>query len=87
MTSGKRDANWSADPKDRILQPALSLIVIDKPVNTDSRGRGEGGIKSVRINGVLVCRSCYLNQTVHPFEQNTKRIKQDIISIVKLNIS
>ena len=27
------------------------------------------------------------NQTVHPFEQNTKRIKQDIISIVKLNIS
>ena len=27
------------------------------------------------------------NQTVHPFEKNTKRIKQDIISIVKLNIS
>ena len=61
MTSGKLDANWSADPKDRIQQPALSLIVLDKRVNTDPGGLGEGGIKSVRINGVSVLsRSCYL---------------------------
>ena len=61
MTSGKLDANWSANPKDRIQQPALNHIVIDKRVNTDPGGRGEGGIKSVRINGVSVLsRSCYV---------------------------
>ena len=42
MASGKVDANWSADPKDPIQQPALNLIVIDKSVNTDPVG-GEGG--------------------------------------------
>ena len=51
MTSGNLDANWSEDP---IQQPALNLIVIDKPLNTDPRGGGcEGGIKSLRrSNGV-----------------------------------
>ena len=61
MTSGYLDANGSEDP---IQQPALNLIVIDKPVNTDSPpgGRGEGDIKSVRrSNGVSVLsKSCYL---------------------------
>ena len=62
MTSGYLDANWSEDP---IQQPALNLIVIDKPVNTDAPppgGRGEGGIKSIRrSNGVSVLsKSCYL---------------------------
>ena len=62
MTSGNLDANWSEDP---IQQPALSLIVIDIPVNTDPGGKGgwggEEGIQSVRINEVSVLsRSCYL---------------------------
>ena len=38
MASGNVDANWSADPKDPIQQPALNLIVIDKSVNTDPVG-------------------------------------------------
>ena len=62
MTGGNLDANWSEDP---IQQPALNLIVIDKPVNTDPGGKGGGGgeegIKSVRSNGVSVLsKSCYL---------------------------
>ena len=62
MTSGNLDANWSEDPTQ---QPALNLIVIDKPVNTDPGGKGGGGgeegIKSVRSNGVSVLsKSCYL---------------------------
>ena len=61
MTSGYLDATWSEDP---IQQPALNLIVIEKPVNTDppGGGRGEGDIKSVRrSNGVSVLsKSCYL---------------------------
>ena len=40
MTSGNLDANWSEDP---IQQPALNLIVIDKPVNTDPGGKEGGG--------------------------------------------
>ena len=43
MASGNVDANWSADPKDPIQQPALSLIVIDKSVNTDPVGGEEVG--------------------------------------------
>ena len=64
MTSGNLDANWSEDPTQ---QPALNLIVIDKPVNTDPGGKGGGGggggggKKSVRSNGVSVLsKSCYL---------------------------